>query len=132
MICFADTHYYLALLNPQDIHHQQAVAYSRRTRGRVITSAWVLTELADGLAHHRHRAAFIRLYQTLAGDPDTEIVPPAEELFERGLQLYEQRPDKDWSLTDCLCFEIMRDLQISEALTADHHFEQAGFVALLK
>jgi hypothetical protein len=52
--------------------------------------------------------------------------------MDRGLALYAARPDKEWSLTDCVSFLVMQDHGVTEALTADHHFEQAGFVALLK
>jgi predicted nucleic acid-binding protein len=64
-------------------------------------------------------------------EPDVEIVADEEELFERGLRLYEQRLDKQWSLTDCISFVVMQRKRIKEALTGDHHFEQAGVVALL-
>lgn len=50
----------------------------------------------------------------------------------QGIELYSQRPDKNWSLTDCISFQVMKSFGITEALTGDHHFEQAGFVALLK
>jgi len=53
-------------------------------------------------------------------------------LYQRGINLYAQRPDKEWSLTDCISFVVMSDRGITEALTGDHHFEQAGFRALLK
>ena len=53
-------------------------------------------------------------------------------MFQRGLRLYEERPDKEWSLTDCLSFVVMKDENLREALTGDQHFEQAGFIALLK
>jgi hypothetical protein len=60
------------------------------------------------------------------------MIPATQELFDRGVALYESRPDKEWSLTDCISFVVMADHGITEALTGDRHFEQAGFVALLK
>jgi predicted nucleic acid-binding protein len=78
---------------------------------------------------------------TFTGNPRNEsclrrrflvIVPPDTELFESGLELYEKRPDKDWSLTDCISFVVMKREGIVDALTGDHHFEQGGFNALLK
>jgi len=60
------------------------------------------------------------------------VVPASTELVKAGLDHYRRRPDKDWSLTDCISFVVMQREGITEALTADHHFEQAGFVALLK
>jgi hypothetical protein len=65
-------------------------------------------------------------------DPDVQFIPCSDPLMEEGIQLYSQRHDKKWSLTDCISFVIMQHEGITEALTIDHHFEQAGFVALLK
>jgi len=130
--CFGDTFYFLALLNPKDDRHDAAVAFSR-THGRsVVTTDWVLTELADGLAKQRTRRTFKLVYDGLVADRSTEIIECSRALWERGRLLYESRPDKDWSLTDCISFVVMEQERIGEALTADHHFEQAGFIALLK
>lgn len=68
----------------------------------------------------------------LLSDPAVEIIPPSSGLFERGLRLFRERPDKGWSLTDCISFVVMEERGIRDALTGDHHFEQAGFAALLK
>jgi predicted nucleic acid-binding protein len=68
----------------------------------------------------------------LATNPAIEIVPLATDLLERGIDLFARRPDKSWSLTACISFVVMADRGLSEALTGDHHFEQAGFRALLR
>ena len=65
-------------------------------------------------------------------EPQIECIECLRELWRSGIELYEQRPDKNWSLTDCISFVVMERAGVSEALTGDHHFEQAGFVALLK
>lgn len=67
-----------------------------------------------------------------SANPNARIEPCSDQLLQEGIDLYDQRPDKDWSLTDCISFVVMRKQSITEALTGDHHFEQAGFVALLK
>ena len=59
-------------------------------------------------------------------------MPASHSLFQEGVQLYNARPDKDWSLTDCISFVVMQEHGLTDALTGDHHFEQAGFTALLK
>jgi uncharacterized protein len=128
---FADTFYYLALVSVRDAAHQKAVAASASTSS-VVTSAWIIQELADGLAAPPARAGFLRLLTALEADPFTAIINPSDELWRRGIQLYRARIDKAWSLTDCISFEIMREHGIADALTADRHFEQAGFSALLK
>ena len=129
---FADTFFYLAVMNPNDDAHAEAVRLSRGVRGRIVTTAFVLTELADGMSRPPARQAYLRLVALLEADPNVHIVPPSEALFRQGASLYAARPDKSWSLTDCISFVVMEHERIREALTADHHFEQAGFVALLK
>ena len=129
---FADTSYYLALVSPRDALHARAEEVSRSLTVPVVTGTWIVQELADGLCAPPARGAFIRLFDTLQADPDTTIFEADATLWRRGIDLYRARPDKSWSLTDCLSFVVMADLGISDALTADHHFEQAGFFALLR
>lgn len=132
MAVFADTFFYLALLNPYDADHARVRAESRARRGRVVTTHWVLMEVADAFARPAFRAKFVALLNQLDTDPMSKLIPADEALFRRGVELYEARPDKDWPLTDCVSFVVMEEEQISEALTADVHFEQAGFTALFK
>ena len=129
---FGDTFYYLALLSASDVAHARAVAVGSQSPLAVVTSAGVIQELADGLAKPPGRAGLLRLLSALEADPHTAIIDPSAELWRRGIELYRSRLDKEWSLTDCVSFEIMRELGITEALTGDHHFEQAGFIAILK
>jgi hypothetical protein len=71
------------------------------------------------------------MFQSLRFNPFVSIIPPSQEVFDLGLDLYAQRPDKDWSLTDCISFIVMRQHGLTDALTGDRHFQQAGFKALL-
>ena len=128
---FADTFFYLALLNPDDLAHQHATDVSRTLTAHTVTTAWVLTELGDALAGPAHRRLFLGVLAEPASDPTIIIVPPTQDLFARGVDLFGQRLDKQWSLTDCISFVVMREHGLLEALTGDHHFEQAGFKALL-
>jgi len=93
---------------------------------------WVLTELGDALHRGRNRKTFAHFLDTLGEHEDLDIVPASAELFQRGIALFRLRPDKEWSLTDCISFVVMAEKGISEALTSDRHFEQAGFKVLLK
>jgi predicted nucleic acid-binding protein len=129
---FADTFYYLALLNADDDQHERAAALTASLAGRIVTTDWVVTELADGLCRANTRGLLTRFVRDLFADPDVTIIPADRPLWEKRLDLYERRPDKEWSLTDCISFVVMEREGITEALTADHHFEQAGFIALLK
>ena len=132
MTCvFADTFYFLALLNVKDTAHEKAVAISKSQGAPLLTTAWVLTELADGLADSPHRRVFRHVVEDLRDDPETVIVPPSRKLFEQGMDLYNARGDKQWSLTDCISFVVMEQHGVQDALTGDRHFEQAGFRALL-
>ncbi|MBM4039633.1 MAG: type II toxin-antitoxin system VapC family toxin [Planctomycetes bacterium] len=129
---FADTFYYLAVLHKHDAAHERAMALSANLTGPTITTAWVLSELADGLAAPATRGSFGRLLASLRADPKCTILPATQDLFERGVDLYLNRPDKAWTLTDCISFSVMKERGIQGALTGDHHFEQAGFTALLR
>ncbi len=129
---FADTFYFLALLNPRDPSHADAKAAGQHLSGRLVTTGYVLTEVADAFAAPRDRPRFLALLDILDADPSVTIVPASEELFRRGVDLYRQRADKDWPLTDCLSFVVMGDHGATEALTGDHHFQQAGYVPLLR
>jgi len=129
---FADTYYYLALLNRKDSAHARAMGASLSLRSPTVTTAWILTELADAMAEGQWRQEAAKFVRRLQANPQVRVIPPAGELFEQGLQLYENRPDKDWSLTDCISFVVMRQEGLADALTGDRHFEQAGFSALLK
>jgi uncharacterized protein len=128
---FADTSFYIALLNERDEQHRHAVELATAFQGVVLTTEYVLVELGNWLAHSGNRQVFVRFLEVLARDTDTTIVPGDSQLFQKGVALYTNRQDKEWSLTDCTSFVVMADHEIDEALTADHHFEQAGFIRLM-
>ena len=90
-----------------------------------------MTEVADAMAQPGNRAVFLQFLAALERNPAVSIVPASEQLYRRGLDFYRTRPDKDWSPTDCISFVVMQEHGLTEALTGDHHFKQAGFVALL-
>ena len=130
---FADTYYFLALVNANDPGHARTLAFTKAFTGRMVTTAWVLVEMADALAFSAPgRAEFFSTWNDLHADRDAEIIGCDDRLLADGIQLYSQRPDKEWSLTDCISFVVMQRRGITEALTKDRHFEQAGFIALLK
>jgi uncharacterized protein len=131
-VVFADAFYFVARLNRRDQHHQRALQFSREFRARLLTSDWVLMEVADALAESQCRSRVREFVLHLRSSAACEIVPASRELLDRALDLYHQHADKRWTLTDCVSFLIMRQRGVTEALTGDQHFEQAGFVALLK
>jgi uncharacterized protein len=132
---FADAVYWIALLHQKDSLHQRAVTVSRSLdETQVVTTEMVLTELLNAFAERgtelRHAAA--QLVQRLRQDPNTRIIPQTTAQFEDAFELYRNRRDKEWSHTDCASFLVMENQEITEALTYDQHFEQAGFKALLR
>lgn len=129
---FADTSYYLALLNPRDSWHQQVCELSRQLDNDVVVTDYVLLELGNALSPIALRQRLRPTIESLRSDSAIECVPANEELFERGFELFDRRPDKEWSLTDCISFIVMQDYGLTDALTTDHHFEQAGFNILVK
>lgn len=129
---FADSFYFFALVNDRDPAHQRALAFLQSYKGRLVTTGWILTELGDGLANPVNRTSFLTTLNILKTEPNVTIVGCSDQLLEDGINLYRDRPDKSWSLTDCISFVVMKSEGIVDALTGDKHFEQAGFTALLK
>ncbi len=129
---FADASYYVALLSPRDQHHQDAVRISGESRRPIVVTEFVLIELSNALAAVESRGRAVALWNHLSRDPSVTIVSVSTELLATGVALYTARSDKAWSLTDCISFAVMNEHGLIDALTADHHFEQAGFTALLK
>lgn len=128
---FADTFYFLALLNRRDQWHEQAVQLSRRGGFAIVTTRAVLLEVADALAHPMTRPLAGEFLGELDTDANVEIVALDEALCGRALDLYREREDKHWTLTDCISFVVMRGRGITEALTGDRDFRQAGYTTLL-
>jgi predicted nucleic acid-binding protein len=129
---FVDTFYYLALVNSDDSGRAKAMAASQNRQGRLVTTEWVMVEVADALADPVERPKFLAILDAIGSDASVSLVEADDALFRRAVELYRHRPDKEWSLTDCESFVVMDEQGIREALTADAHFEQAGFIALLK
>ncbi len=128
---FADTHFFIALLNARDEAHALAVRVEAGPLLRLVTTRWVLAEMADAMAAPVFRTRAAQFVALAKANPWLRVVGDSDALFERGCDLYATRPDKAWSLTDCISFVVMADEGLTEALTGDRHFEQAGFVALL-
>lgn len=128
---FADTVYFLALLSPADQFHSRARELSQQPDRSLVTTEFVLMEVGDALSRPENRSRFARLLALLQAQDDVEIVPASNGLFRQACELHDQRPDKDWSLTDCTSFVVMKAHGIEEALTSDHQFEQAGFLRLM-
>lgn len=131
MRLFADTSFYVAVVSPRDASHADATDIVRQFKGRIVTTEYVMVEVGNWLASSGNRNLFIRLNQEVHADPKTLVIPADRTLYDAGVNLYASRQDKDWSLTDCISFAAMHQFGLTNALTADHHFQQAGFTAML-
>ena len=129
---FIDTAFAQAYINPRDHYHKLAEQlYIRMLQAtRIVTTEAVLMEIADALSRlDREKAA--KFIKDFRNSPNAQVVSVDTALFDRGLTLYASRSDKTWGLTDCISFVVMEDNALTLALTADRHFVQAGFRALL-
>jgi predicted nucleic acid-binding protein len=129
---FADTSFFVAFLNPHDDSHDLARKYMADFDGAVVTTVWVIAELGNFLCKRRNRKLFVPFVRDLQDDSRVIITRLEESYFERGLVRFARRPDKEWSFTDCVSFVVMENGGLTDALTTDHHFQQAGFRLILK
>jgi hypothetical protein len=131
---FADTSFWMALSRKRDQYHQRAVVWNQlalRTNSTLVTTEAVLWEWLNALSDASTRGVAADGYRRAHADSRIEVSPFQPALIDSALELYHARPDKSWSLTDCLSFVVMERRQLTEALTTDRHFEQAGFRALM-
>lgn len=132
---FADASYWIALITPDDEFHEQAIEYSTLLLDeQLVTTQLVLNELLNprsGTSRRRRRAA-IALVDAIIQHPRIAVEPQTSEQFHNALARLRNRPDREWSITDCASFLVMERDGIREALTSDRHFEQAGFAVLLR
>ena len=131
---FADTAYWIALLNPKDDLHDEVRRVSDTLgQSRIVTSEFVMVELLNSFAGGGAgaRATAVDLGDRLRENPNVDLVPLSSALFRRAVDRYARRKDKAWSLVDCTSFLIMEERGITDALTPDIHFQQAGFEVML-
>lgn len=129
---FLDTTYLLAVVNPRDILFPRAQAWTRLLTEPLLLTEYVVWEVVNAYSKAVDRRKAHEIVARVRSGSDCELVVANSELFEAGLQLHAVRTDKDWSLTDCISFILMQRRGITRGLTYDHHFEQAGFEALLR
>jgi uncharacterized protein len=132
---FADTSYWVALIDPKDKWHSKALDLSQSLAGLIlITTEEVLSEVLTffcGYGPHTRKSVAQIVFGILTNETYVEVVEQSHESFLSGLALYEKRLDKSYSLTDCISMQLMRAEGIREVLTNDKHFTQEGFTPLL-
>jgi predicted nucleic acid-binding protein len=133
-VVFADTLYRVALANeadPWDAAARRASLLLDSTR--LVTTEEVLVEVLNALSHTPNlRRLAAELVEGLRADPLIEILEQSAASFSPGLTLYRARRDKTYGMTDCISMSTMRRLGLTEALTHDRHYEQEGFVTLIR
>lgn len=132
---FLDTSFAIALSSQTDQNHLQAVELAGQLelhKTRLVTTQAILLEIGNALSRQRYRIAAIQLLESLEIDRNVEIVLLTNDLYRQAFNLFKQRQDKEWGLVDCISFIVMQERGITDALTADAHFQQAGFRALLR
>jgi uncharacterized protein len=132
---FLDTSFAIALSAITDQNHVRAVELANQleaNRTRLVTTQAILLEIGNALSKQRYRIAAIQLLESLEADPNVEVVLLTKDLYTAAFNLFKQREDKEWGLVDCISFIVMQNRGIADALTADTHFPQVGFRALLR
>lgn len=132
---FADTCYWIAILNPKDTLHLKAKKVSEELGPVfIVTSEMVLVELLNAFTERgeQFRNIASQMAEKIKLNPNCEVVPQTSMQFNKALDRYKNRADKNWSITDCASILIMEEKKINDALTYDDHFLQAGFIALLR
>lgn len=132
-VVFVDTGFWIARFKPNDTQNARAAEVTNLLGPvRLLTTEMVLTEFLAAFSAVPLRAAAVNAVRVIAANPNVEVVAQTSIQFREAFDLYASRPDKEWSLTDCASFNLMKERGLSEALAHDQHFEQAGFVALLR
>lgn len=131
---FVDTAAWIALLDTSDRLYLQAHQVMRELgqhKARLITTEWVFVEVADALSAPAYRTKIVAFIREMRRSSVLHVLSLSQTLLDAGWALYEQRPDKEWSLTDCISFAAMAQERLTSAFTSDHHYEQAGYVKLM-
>jgi len=130
-LVFVDAWYFIASVGPRDAHHRAAVRLARHVaNARLLTNEPVLTEVLTYFSDEGSRVRAIAARAVREALNDLLVVSVDRGMFLRALDLYENRPDKEYSLVDCMSMVVMRERGITHVLTNDHHFRQEGFTVL--
>lgn len=132
---FLDTAFAIALISPKDAFHETALKLAKqveKNKTRLVTTRAVVIEIGNALSKSSTRKSAVALIDSLEADETVSIVPVSDEIYNDAFKLFRSRLDKEWGLTDCISFVVMKQQGITKALTADQHFQQAGFIALMK
>ena len=133
---FIDTSGWIEIFGKNEPLHNKAIeifAHALRTRRPIMTTNYIVNEFlgTDGKRCRLSRVDWLAAVDRISHSPDIEVVHIGEKSHGLAIALLHRRLDKQWSLVNATSFNIMNQHGIHEALTTDHHFEQAGFIKLL-
>lgn len=132
---FVDTSAWLALVNKSDTAHYKARMVRDsllKDQTQFVVTNYVMLEIANALGRTPHKETAVKLINIIEMSDNIQIVEINKGIYKVAWQVYSTYLDKDWSLTDCTSFEVMKEKGITQAFTTDKHFEQAGFEILMK
>ncbi len=130
-----DTSFAIARTSKKDYFHEKAKFWANEIQSKnipVVVTQAVILEIGNALAKSQFRQVCIGLLESFEKSAETTIISMSDDLYEKACSLFRNRPDKEWGLVDCISFVVMQEREIEAALTADEHFLQAGFRALLR
>ncbi len=129
---FVDTAYVQGLYNSGDESHDicnQAVPFAQKAMQLFTTDA-ILMEIGNAFSTIQRRAQGSKIIRDFLKSRHIIVINLSPEYFQKAVQFYEERNDKEWGLTDCFSFIVMNEYHLEASLTVDHHFSQAGFKIL--
>lgn len=132
---FLDTAFAIALISPNDAFHKKALELANMietTKSSLVTTRAVVIEVGNALSKQSLRKSAVALIDSMEADETVIIVSVSDDIYNEAFKLFRSRLDKEWGLTDCISFVVMKQQKVTNALTTDQHFQQAGFVALMK
>jgi len=132
---FMDSFAWIAAINKSDNYHEICLSILEEllnNQAKLITTNYVLVETINALSKVEYRKTAIEFIDKLEKSPSVQIIRITDEIYNNAWTFYKQRMDKDWGITDCTSFEVMRAFNVKKAFTNDKHFEQAGYSLLVK
>ena len=132
---FLDTSFSIAMAIEKDDFHERALELADKIEAEniyLLTTQAIVLEIGNALSKLKYRQSAVGIIQHLESDLNTSIISLTDELYNKAFELFRNRPDKEWGLVDCISFVVMKEQKITDALTADEHFMQAGFRVLLR
>ncbi|MCY7346132.1 MAG: PIN domain-containing protein [Pyrinomonadaceae bacterium] len=129
-----DTSFAVARASPKDQFYPKAKFWSDKIQAEnisVVVTQAVILEIGNALSKLQFRQVGIGLLKSFEKSENIIVISMTNELYDKAFEIFRSRPDKEWGLVDCVSFVVMQERKITDALTADEHFTQAGFRALL-